>query len=316
MWINRSDEAWQSAASLQPFFACLSSPALPRPTQLQVGNLKPREIQGYDSGPLVKALDRDDINVTLSSADGAFKTLIWPLKNRTAISIYLPPISPDDAHSLFVRIAETVNPTYARCHFYSAMNDLEAAHYKRYRTFYASGLYWLNFFGPEEEAGQGGPSLAHNPFAEVRRLPSGLFLQVCSSPTEAASPEGVRRLVQATSAMPPLPGQAQEPPAQTTPLAEQVPLLTEELTLAGQHGFYDKATESFWITKNLVPATSLSAKAIAQLSAIRQSANPKITRVNVLFSLKEAAEINKSALDATGAGTWFVSADTGMPEKI
>lgn len=316
MWINRSDAAWQSAASLQPFFACLGTPFLPRPTRLQVGNYKPRDIQGYDYPPLVKALDRDDINVTLSSADGAFKILIWPLKNRTAISIYLPSISADDARSLFVHIAETLKPTYACCHFHSAMNELNDTHYKRGRTFYASGLFWLNFFGREEEARQGGPALAQNPFAEVRRLPVGLLLQVCSTPTEAASPEGVRKLVQATSAMPPLPDQAPEPAAQSAPLSEQVPLLTEEVTVAGQHGFYDKATESFWITKNLVPATTLSAKVIAQLSATKQSANPRITRVNVLFSLKEAAEVNKSALEAASVGAWFVSADTGIPEKI
>lgn len=74
------------------------------------------------------------------------------------------------------------------------------------RTFLMPGLFWLNFFGPDEEKKQGGWQIEQNPYAtRIERFPNGLFIQVGESPESCLTPEGEQRLLDATKAMPPVP---------------------------------------------------------------------------------------------------------------
>jgi hypothetical protein len=182
------------------------------------------------------------------------------------------------------------------------MESLNARQYTKNRTFYAAGLFWLNVLGPEEEARQGGPALAQNPFAKVDRFPFGLVMQVGESPEDAATPEGVERLVKATQAMPPLPGVVSQP----TPASH--------INVAGTSGFFEPDSGVFWITKNIVPAAPLDAKSLETIRRVRESREPIVSQVRILFSLREAAEENKSLLQGL-AESWYVSAETGQPAK-
>lgn len=314
IWLNRNDETVRNFASYRRFFECLRASFLPAPARLTVGNRKPTDISGYDAPALMKALDRAKDNLTLSSADESLKTLLWPLKDRTAISIYFNPGTTEQNRTLFVDLAESIEPTYGRCHFYAAMKELNATHYSRSRTFYASGLYWLNFFGPDEEARQGGPALERNPFVRAQRFPHGLLLEVCESPWEAITPEGVQRLIQATESMPPLPEQAAEPKP-PAPQAQRFRIPAEQLKIAGFSGFYDRMTRVFWITENLVPPSILDRTTQEGIHRIRDSKEPAVSGVRVLFSTREAAELNKDLLQGLEAEAWYVSAVTGKPQR-
>lgn len=296
IWLNRDDETIRSFDSYKPFFECLRRSFLPPPSALAIGNRKPSRISDYDAPSLVKALDKAQDNVTITSADDVLKILLWPLDNRTAISLYLNPATPEQNRELFLQLSEAIRPTYGRCHLYSAMTLLEQEHYKATRTFYTDGLFWLNIFGPEEEQRQGGQALENNPFTQVERLSYGLVLQVCDSPEEASTPEGVQRLVQATNSMPQLPGKT---PIVATP---------------GVPGFFDPATATYWITKNIVPAKSLDSQSIQAIRLVLESTNPPVAKVHVLFSMRQAAELNKSKLQDF-AESWYVSAETGQPER-
>jgi hypothetical protein len=302
IWLNRDDEAIRTYESYRPFFRRLAHSFLPPPAFLAVGNRKPSKITGYDGPALVKALDKAKDNLTLTSEDESLKILLWPLDGRTAVSIYFNPDTAEQNRTLFLQLSEAIEPTYGLCHLYSAMEALNAQYYKVDRTFYASGLFWLNIFGPEEEARQGGPALEHNPYARADRFPFGLVIQVCDSPEEAATPEGIERLVKATQAMPPLPGKTPQP------------IPADHITIAGVSGFYGSGNTTFWITKNIVPPAPLDPKSIEAIRRVRESKAPPVSQVRVLFSLKEAAELNKPILQEL-AESWYVSAETGQPAK-
>jgi hypothetical protein len=110
---------------------------------------------------------------------------------------------------LFIEISQMTSANYANCHFAKNRDELHNQTYKQMsrRTFFASGLYWLNFFGPEEEAKQGGKALEINPYAtEIKRLTNGLFIQVGETPFECYTDTGREQLINATKAMPPATG--------------------------------------------------------------------------------------------------------------
>jgi hypothetical protein len=109
-------------------------------------------------------------------------------------------------------------------------------------------------------------------------------------------------LVKATQAMPPLPGVVSQP----TPASH--------INVAGTSGFFEPDSGVFWITKNIVPAAPLDAKSLETIRRVRESREPIVSQVRILFSLREAAEENKSLLQGL-AESWYVSAETGQPAK-
>ena len=114
-----------------------------------------------------------------------------------------------DIKNFFLNVTKAISFTYGSCYFDKIRHDLHNNVYEQIgrRTFFASGLYWLNFFGPEEEAKQGGKALENNPYAtEIKRLDNGLFIQVGESPFDGYTDTGREQLINATKAMPPATG--------------------------------------------------------------------------------------------------------------
>jgi hypothetical protein len=260
-------------------------------------------------------LDRKAGTVKMSTPAEHVYVDIWQIPNRSIVGIFFPVslamrVSAGIINQLFIDLVTIVRPTYARCHLDRLGSALHDAHYSaKPRSFYADGLYWLNFFGAEEEARQGGPSLANNPHARVERLPEGLLVEVGNGPLDAATPEGKRQLLDATAAMPPI-NQA-ESPADSPQEEEEAELIS----INGVRGFFDKADSGFWISKHLSPTATLDANTISKLKNLVGKGDPPINQVHVLFSLKDAAERNRTALSAAGIRAWYVDPQTGKPKE-
>jgi hypothetical protein len=315
LWFNRNDEALRGAESFRPVLERLENSFLPRPTRVQVDGRAEREVKGYLDSQITKGLDRGAGTVKMSNPSEQLHADIWQIPNRSIIGIFFPVslvarLSASAIGQLFVDLIKIVHPTYARCHLDRLGSELHDAHYSaKPRSFYADGLYWLNFFGPEEERRQGGSSLANNPHARVERLPEGLLLEVGNGPLDAATPEGERQLLDATAAMPPL-NRGESSPG--SPEEEEA---AELITINGVQGFFDKADNGFWVSKHLSPTSILSANLISKLKQLVGKGSPPINQVHVLFSLKDAAERNRSALSAAGVRAWYVDPQTGKPKE-
>jgi hypothetical protein len=209
IWINRDDAEFQGAGAFKPLLERLERSFLPRPTVLGADGKAGRAVKGYLDPAVLKALDRKK-NARAANPDAQLDVVVWQLPNRTAISIFVPlaVAAADELRDLLRDAIQIVSPTYATVRLEragSALND--EVYQMRRRTFYANGLYWLNFFGPPEEALQGGPALAKNPAARATRLPQGLLLEVGDGPLDILTTEGRRRLIDATAAMPPVAAQ-------------------------------------------------------------------------------------------------------------
>jgi len=204
LWINRDDAEFQGAAALRPVLDRLAASTLPPITLL---GAKGRPIKGYLDPAVLKDLGKKKTSEKYTNPAPALELAVAQLPDRTAISLFVPnSVAPpaEELSQLFRDLIAIVSPTYARLAPLAASRALyDEVYALQRRTFYASGLYWLNFFGPKEEAKQGGAALAQNPFARVERLPQGLLMQVGEGPLDMLTPEGRQRLIQATAAMPP-----------------------------------------------------------------------------------------------------------------
>jgi hypothetical protein len=302
MWLNRDEPEPRGADGFRPVLELLERSFVPRPERLEAGG-RERPAASFLDPAVLAALDRRKHGVALVGDD--LWAEIVQLPQRSIVTVVFPPGPPaDEIRTLFLELARILEPTYARCHLEKHEQTLYRSHYEqRPRTFYASGLYWLNLFGPDEEARQGGPALADNPHARVERRTEGLLLEIGEGPEQAASPEGEQALLAATAAMPPLPGEERVEPA-------------ELVEIGGERGWRDPADRSFWVTKHLDPAARLGDDAIARLGRLRGGGDPPITQVHVLFSSEEAAQRNAEALRDAGVETWFVAPDTGQPAPV
>jgi hypothetical protein len=315
LWFNRNDEVLRGAESFRPVLERLENSFVPQPTRVQVDGRAEREVKGYLDSQITKGLDRGAGTVKMSNPSEQVHVDIWQIPNRSIIGIFIPVtlvmrLSAGAIRQLFIDLVEIVHPTYARCHLDRLGSALHEAHYSaKPRSFYADGLYWLNFFGREEEARQGGSSLANNPHVRVQRLPEGLLLEVGSGPLDAATPEGERQLLDATAAMPPL------SQAESSPSSEKGEEEAELITINRVQGFFDKADNGFWVSKHLSPTSILTANTISNLKKLVGKGAPPIKQVHVLFSLKDAAERNRSALSAAGIRAWYVDPQTGKPKE-
>lgn len=308
IWINRDDTDLQGWEALRPVLERLEKSFLPRPRTLEVTGLSDRPVKGYLDDAVKKALDRRKYSVVLLGDD--FRVGIVQLRNRTSVGVdFLPGPSAQEIRNLFLDLIRLIKPTYARAHFAGHAQELFEKHYKENeRSFYANGLYWLNFFGPEEDARQG-KGLAQNPHARAERLPEGLLMEVGSSPEEAVTPEGERRLLAATAALPPLP-QVDE-----TPATQPEPEPAKTTTIGGVRGFFDKVDHSFWVTKHLGPSDRLDTKTVAKLRGLMGQGQPAIKTVHVLFSDRDTALSNRDNLTHAGIRVWYVDPETGQPTE-
>jgi len=273
------------------------------------------DVTGYLDPQVLRALDRKRHEVSLRAERDRLEVTLLQLRARTVINILVSeawaaaqPVP--DIRNLFLDLVKIVAPTYAFCHLDAHSRMLHEQHYDlKPRTFYASGLYWLNFFGPDEEARQGGAALERIPNARIERRPEGLLIEVGGGPLDAATPEGERMLLEATAAMPPL------PPMDADAVEHARKPGGEALTtLNGVRGFFDPADNGFWISKHIDGDAPLDRKAVAKWSRLVGEGKPPVARVHVLFSRREAAERNRASLSSAGIVAWYVDPETGMPK--
>jgi len=204
IWVNCAGTDLQGGEALRPLLERLADSSMPSPTQL---GAKGRPIKGYLDPAVLKMLDKRKPTEKLANPEVGFEMAIVQLPVRTAISLspsiaHAPPA--EELRQLFRDVVALVAPLYACVYPWKAGSSLqEEVYQKAPRSFYADGLWWLNFFGPKEEARQGGANLAENPLARVERLPQGLLMEVGDGPLDILTPEGRQRLIDATRAMPP-----------------------------------------------------------------------------------------------------------------
>ena len=305
IWINRDDAEIRGAEGFRPVLERLDTSFLPRPTHLEGPGARPRPIEGYLDPEVGKALDRGGRSVMLTG-ERLWVDLLQ-LRARTSLSLrFSPDVPAAELRQLVVDLVELVSPTYARAHLEAAAQRLHEQHYRGHeRSFYTDGLYWLNYFGPDELERLGGEALADNPQAVVERLGKGLLLEVGADPLEAATPEGEERLVAATGMLP----TGEEAEAED----EEGPEAADLVTIGGVRGFLDPVDSGFWVSKHISGERELDASTLERLASLPGQGDPPVGRVHVLFSTQEAATANRTALEAVGAETWYVDPESGEP---
>lgn len=308
--MDREDDTLQRGSALRPILERLAASFLPKPTKLESTGAREAAIDGWLDAKVGKAIDKGRPSIGLVAP--GIQAALGLAENRTSLSLFFRlDHEPADVRALFLDLCALVSPAYGRVGLHNKGQEIHDAHYAlARRTFYASGLFWLNFFGPAEETRQGGAALADNPHAHTTRLPNGLLLEVGATAFDALTTEGEQRLVEATRAMPPVPP---APTANVSPPREDgaheaaAPIVT----IGGVRGFLDPHDHSFWVSKHVDPPRPLDAKMLHALASLPGKGTPPITRVHLLFSTLEAARANKVALEAIDAHSWFVSAEDG-----
>lgn len=298
----------RGASGFRPVLERLQNSFLPRPIEVAASEKPGHPISGFVDEAVLRALDRKKYSIELINDSEKLKVIISQPSYRSWLGIYIPAtlainISADELRKLFVDLIQILgSPTYGVCRLGAHFRAFhQGAYAQAPRTFYADGLSWLNFFGPDEIERQGGPALANNPVAKVDLLPQGILIQVGDDPFQAATPEGEEKLKQATAAMPSL--QKEEEP-------EPVKLIT----VGGVKGFLDDE-QNFWIAKHLDANAELDAKTIAKFKGLVGKGKPPIKRPVVLFSRKETAEKNRAKLTQAGIGVYYVDPETGQSRE-
>lgn len=326
LWLNRDDDALREPLALRPVLDRLAHSFLPKPVVLETTGARDTTIDGWNDLKILKAVEKGKPSIGLK-APGLQSTFGLTPKRVSMTLMFGAEPSAEDVRALFVDLCEITSPSYARCALHNHARALHEAHYSvSPRTFYASGLFWLNFFGPEEEARQGGSALATNPHASVRRLPNGLLVEVGRSAHDGLTGAGEAQLRAATAAMPPLPPDSTsteshpQGPTETgaeTPRGpiEGAPGPAPIIQISGIRGFFDPDERGFWISKHVDPPRKLERPFLRSLAALPGKGSPSIERVHVLFSTEAAARLNKEALDSVGAGSWYVSTHDGKRRR-
>jgi hypothetical protein len=186
-----------------------------KPEYIMRSNRPLVKIQQYNCNIVLEALDKygDVIEIYAENKDTSL-TIMQEAGKRSAFGLWIKlklvkNMDPLELRKFFLNITQVIPFTYASCHFDKNRKDLNNNVYEKIseRTFFTSGLFWLNFFGPEEEANQGGKALENNPYAtEIKRFDNGLFIQVGESPFDCYTDAGREQLINATKAMPPATG--------------------------------------------------------------------------------------------------------------
>ena len=309
MLFYEDDLSVRGASGFSPVLERLQNSFLPPPTELAATDKPERAISSYLDDAVLKALDRKKHVVELINKAEKVKVIFSQPSDRSWFGIYMPAtlamqIPADEIRELFVDLIQLLKtPTYAVCQLGAHAGALHRAAYAQApRTFYADGLFWLNFFGPDEIERQGGADLANNPIAKVERLPQGILIQVGDDPFQAATPDGENKLKKATAAMPPLHKEEQPTPA------------VDLITVGGVRGELNEEGV-FRIAKHLDANAEVDTKTIAKFKGLVGKGKPPIKRVNVLFSRKETADKNRAKLTQAGIGVYFIDPETGQSRE-
>jgi hypothetical protein len=171
-------------------------------------NISTFEFSDYLSSEFLEKLDNGvySLEVTLQND---FKIVFLKARRKSILSITFSRdyalTCVDQVRTLFRALVNVPSTIFGQCHVdaHARQMLLTGPYWELHRVGKLNGLFWLNFLGPEEEHLQGGPTIEDNPIAKVKRLPSGLILEVGESPFDALTPEGEQLLVDATLALPP-----------------------------------------------------------------------------------------------------------------
>ncbi len=202
IWLNKDGDPSDAAAFLPPLLRILDASFLPKPQALEPIGRKEIPIEGFLDPAVLAAVEGKSKGIRLLGP-GLHVELLRPRSGTVLLILFAPGPPAASIRELFIKLVTAMSPSYGRVHLDQLSRELHEAHYAdQRRTFYASGLYWLNFFGPDELALQGGDGVAENPHARTERVGNGLLVEVGSDPMEAATPAGEARLVAATKALP------------------------------------------------------------------------------------------------------------------
>ena len=304
LWVNRdgADDPGDAAV-----LSRLEAAGVPTPASVEATGTRATPVQGWDDPALARVLAQgrgsteirgEGIRVDRDLGD----RLIWTVRLRLFEGT--PPATA--IRDLFLGICTDLEATYGRGHLERHDRTLYDEHYgSRERTFYANGLYWLNWFGPGEAERQGGvAALAEVAGARATVVGAGVLLEVGDDYLDATTEAGRDRLLATTAALPALPGESGD----ALPEGEPVPD-----TVNGIRGIRYASDRSFWVNINLAPGRSLAASRVADLAALSGSGDPPISHVNVLFSERESAQGATAALEPLGVRAWYVDDETGRP---
>ena len=204
LWLNRDDDALRDADALLPILQRLSQSFLPAPVTLEAVGARDTATTSWTDAKVLSAVQKQKESIGFK-APGIQAAFSLTASRVSMTLMFRVGASPTDICTLFLDLCALASPTYARCALNNHGQTLYDNHYSHQRrTFYASGLYWLNFFGPDEQARQGGTALANVAHATVTTMSDGLFIQVGDSALHALTEAGHAQLLAATNSMPPL----------------------------------------------------------------------------------------------------------------
>lgn len=303
LWINRDHAGSAPSPQLDGMvLQRLAATPLPAPSEVEATGGRASSVRGWDDPKLRKVLARGKGETTITAPGVRVDRmlgdrLVWSVRLR------LPedPAGAGWISALFADLCVGLNATYGRGHLENNARTLYDEHYSaKERTFYASGLYWLNWFGPDELERQGGiGALAANPHARTQRMGAGLLIEVGDGYLDATTPAGIAALLAATLAMPPIGTEAANADTYVA------------TTIAGQRGMFNTDDQSFWVNVHLDHGTHLSASRVAKIAALAGQGDPPVSKVNVLFSSDESAREEARTLLGLGVGVWYVDDETG-----
>jgi len=299
------------AERFAPLLSSVAALSLPAPTSVTPPGRKAQRIRSWEDPAVLLALDAGAGVTDVRDADGRARLLLGqsPEHGTLRLEIGGGVAAALDAATLRTFLEAAVvalRAVYAQCHLDVRSRVLHRTHYAGApRTFYASGLFWLTFFGDDELERQGGDAVVLNPFAACAQVGHGVLLQVGQSPQVAVTAEGEQALVRATRALPP----ARPRPPRTPTSLPPAPL--PPVRVAGVRGVRDRTDGSLWVAKHVAAGSRLPASMIARLARVVGASELPVARVHVLFSRRESAERNRAPLRAAGIAAWYVDPTTG-----
>ncbi len=302
LWLNKDGAGSAPSADLDELvLQRLAAAPVPAPIEVEATGGR-GAVRGWGDAKLRTVLARGKGETTITAPGIRVDRmlgdrLVWSIRLRL-------PEDPQAANwirALFTDLCAGLNVTYGRGHLENNARALYDEHYDaQQRTFYASGLYWLNWFGPGELERQGGiDALAANPYAKTKRMGDGLLIEVGDSYLDATTPAGVEALLAATAALPPIGAETAGADAFVA------------TTVAGQRGMFNTSDHSFWVNVHLDPGKHMSASRVATIAALVGQGDPPVSQVNVLFSSEESARAEARTLLKLGVGIWYVDDETG-----
>ena len=189
----------------------LENSFLPRPDYLMVAGQKNKIIKSYADEKIKKLILKKKYLQTCTHSGQVAVVLYGNIdEGNFNIGIFYyaqnKPQEIEQIVDLFTSICQIETPCFAMAHPSKHFEYLKRA-YRKYNRWRAKervsrGLYWLNYYGPEEIRKQGGDALLDNPYAEMTPMGEGLFIRVGDNPLELQKKKNEKIFFDATAAMP------------------------------------------------------------------------------------------------------------------